>query len=289
MEALTVAERERDQGMQGLKQQMESAVTCAAAAETELGRVVQVEPMKFELKAPRANQLTLKYDELLSNFAFNFKLAPLQLGAVRGQLAETGAAAMATEAGILSAMEEAEAELRKVKESAEWDSRRAAEDMESKEHALGEAVQIEPMQFVLKAPGTRRLKLKYDELLSTFAFESNSRHYSWVACSGGTRRCRRPCAPSAPTSPPPARQGLTLVHFSAQREHFVSHVVGCFCWYQCQKQLRLSKGVDECKPLARGHLPRRARDQPAQTRLAGRRAQHRSREQGPRGADPRQD
>jgi hypothetical protein len=24
------------------------------------------------------------------------------------------------------------------------------------------------------------------------------------------------------------RQGLTLVHFSAQREHFLSHVVGCF-------------------------------------------------------------
>ena len=23
-------------------------------------------------------------------------------------------------------------------------------------------------------------------------------------------------------------QGLTLVHFSAQREHFLSHVVGCF-------------------------------------------------------------
>ena len=25
-----------------------------------------------------------------------------------------------------------------------------------------------------------------------------------------------------------ARQGLTLVHFSAQREHFLSHVLGCF-------------------------------------------------------------
>jgi hypothetical protein len=26
-------------------------------------------------------------------------------------------------------------------------------------------------------------------------------------------------------------QGLTLVHFSAQREHFLSHVVGCFAGF----------------------------------------------------------
>jgi hypothetical protein len=27
------------------------------------------------------------------------------------------------------------------------------------------------------------------------------------------------------------RQGLTLVHFSAQREHFLSHVLGCFAGF----------------------------------------------------------
>jgi len=27
------------------------------------------------------------------------------------------------------------------------------------------------------------------------------------------------------------RQGLTVVHFSAQREHFMSHIVGCFAGF----------------------------------------------------------
>jgi hypothetical protein len=30
-------------------------------------------------------------------------------------------------------------------------------------------VQVEPMKLTLKVPGAKRLKLKYDELLSTFA------------------------------------------------------------------------------------------------------------------------
>jgi len=39
----------------------------------------------------------------------------------------------------------------------------------------GEAVQVEPMKFMLKAPGTSRLKLKYDEPPSNFAFNFNLR------------------------------------------------------------------------------------------------------------------
>jgi hypothetical protein len=31
---------------------------------------------------------------------------------------------------------------------------------------LGEAVQVEPIKPTLKAPGTQRLKLKYDDMLS---------------------------------------------------------------------------------------------------------------------------
>ena len=34
----------------------------------------------------------------------------------------------------------------------------------------GGAVQVEPMKSKLKAPGTKRLKLRYDHLLSIFAF-----------------------------------------------------------------------------------------------------------------------
>jgi hypothetical protein len=46
--------------------------------------------------------------------------------------------------------------------------------------APGEAVQVEPMKFKLKAPGTKRLKLRYDHLLSMFAFNSNLRRYNLV-------------------------------------------------------------------------------------------------------------
>ena len=41
----------------------------------------------------------------------------------------------------------------------------------------GLAVQVEPMTSMLKAPGTKRLKLKYDKLLSSVAFNWNLRRY----------------------------------------------------------------------------------------------------------------
>ena len=37
-----------------------------------------------------------------------------------------------------------------------------------------------PIKPVLKAPGPNRLTLTYDELLSTFAFKYNLRHYTQV-------------------------------------------------------------------------------------------------------------
>ena len=45
--------------------------------------------------------------------------------------------------------------------------------------ALGRAVQVVPIKPTLKPPGTKRLKLKYDELLSNFAFNFNLRRYTW--------------------------------------------------------------------------------------------------------------
>ena len=41
----------------------------------------------------------------------------------------------------------------------------------------GKAVQVEPMKPTLKAPGTKRLTLKYDKLLSSFGFNFNLRRY----------------------------------------------------------------------------------------------------------------
>jgi len=42
------------------------------------------------------------------------------------------------------------------------------------------AVQVDPINPVLKAPGTESLKPRYDELLSNFAFKFNLRHYTTV-------------------------------------------------------------------------------------------------------------
>jgi hypothetical protein len=45
---------------------------------------------------------------------------------------------------------------------------------------LGEAVQVDPFKLMLKPPGTKRLKLNCDELLSTSAFKLKLRRYTWA-------------------------------------------------------------------------------------------------------------
>ena len=40
-------------------------------------------------------------------------------------------------------------------------------------------MQVDPIKPTLKALGIKPLKLKYDELLSSFAFKCNLRRYSW--------------------------------------------------------------------------------------------------------------
>ena len=42
----------------------------------------------------------------------------------------------------------------------------------------GRAVQVDPVRPTLKAPRTKRLKLKYDELLSNVSFNFNLRRYT---------------------------------------------------------------------------------------------------------------
>ena len=43
-------------------------------------------------------------------------------------------------------------------------------------------VQIAPIKPTLKAPGNKRLNLKYDEPVSNFAFKINLRRYMAVEC-----------------------------------------------------------------------------------------------------------
>jgi hypothetical protein len=45
-------------------------------------------------------------------------------------------------------------------------------------HAHGRAVQVDPIKSKLKPPGTKRLKLNCDIVLSTSAFKFNLRRYS---------------------------------------------------------------------------------------------------------------
>jgi hypothetical protein len=49
-----------------------------------------------------------------------------------------------------------------------------------KQTRLGKTVQVYPFKPTLKAPGTKRLKLKYDEPFSKIAFKFNLRRYTWV-------------------------------------------------------------------------------------------------------------
>ena len=42
----------------------------------------------------------------------------------------------------------------------------------------GKAVQLDPIKPTLTAPKSKRLKLKHDELLSTYAFDFNLRRYT---------------------------------------------------------------------------------------------------------------
>ena len=41
-------------------------------------------------------------------------------------------------------------------------------------------MQVDPIKPTLKAPGTKRLKMKHDEPLSNFAFKLNLRRYTEV-------------------------------------------------------------------------------------------------------------
>ena len=45
-------------------------------------------------------------------------------------------------------------------------------------------MQVDPFKPTLKAPGTKRLKLTYDEPVSNFAFKFNLRRYRVVMCVG---------------------------------------------------------------------------------------------------------
>jgi hypothetical protein len=83
-------------------------------------------------------------------------------------------------------------------------------------------VQFEPIKPVLKAPGTKRLILKWDKLLSNVAFTVNLRRYK--QCVFVRSAARRTALPAEFTDglcfnvEQGKGQGLTFVHVRAQLE-----------------------------------------------------------------------
>jgi len=60
-------------------------------------------------------------------------------------------------------------------------------------------VQVEPIKPTLKAPGSKCLKLPYDELLSSFAFKFDLRRYNEAPCPGCEKNMRELyCAQAVP-------------------------------------------------------------------------------------------
>jgi len=72
-------------------------------------------------------------------------------------------------------------------------------------------VQVDPITPTLKAPGTKSLNQTRIKLLSSLALKSKSRRYIQVLLE---ERSRARAAMQ--------RRGLTLVHFSAQCEPFLT-------------------------------------------------------------------
>jgi len=86
----------------------------------------------------------------------------------------------------------------------------------------GKAMQVEPVKPMLKEPGTKRLKLNFVKVLSFTAFNVTT-------CAATTWRARcfaTGCWSRRAPSPTTSRQGLTLVHFSAQRKHILLDTLG---------------------------------------------------------------
>ena len=87
-----------------------------------------------------------------------------------------------------------------------WDEGKGSREASAflEEHGWAVQVQVDLMKSTLKAPGTKRLKLKYDGPLSFFAFEFNLRCYTTGTAAAFAPRSAR--APSTSASGRRSRQ-----------------------------------------------------------------------------------
>ena len=107
----------------------------------------------------------------------------------------------------------------------------------------GKAVQVDPIEPTLKAPGTKRLKLKHDKtafnVASILLSNSTCAATPWPSCAPTTSRGRPALAPS--------RHGLTLVHFSAQRKQYLWDTLGTFNRYMGHNSSQPGHKTVRCK------------------------------------------
>ena len=54
---------------------------------------------------------------------------------------------------------------------------------------IGKAVRVNPIKLTLQAPGNKRMKLKYGELLTDFAFKFNLRRYISATAPSSSSSC----------------------------------------------------------------------------------------------------
>ena len=122
--------------------------------------------------------------------------------------------------------------------------------------AHGGAVQVGPIKPTLKPPGAKRLKRHCDVLLSTVAFKFNLRFYITEtplldrlldALGRGLHSSTFRLNVSAL-----CEMGVHLGLFIGCFRRIFAGIRGCLGCILCQKRLKLSSTVDECKPLALG-------------------------------------
>jgi hypothetical protein len=85
-------------------------------------------------------------------------------------------------------------------------------------------VQVDPVKLISKAPKPKRLKPKYDEMLSIVAFNSSSRHYNTVIKMVlATDMVEHFNSVGQFKTKLASKVGATLVHFSTQLEPCLTH------------------------------------------------------------------
>ena len=122
-------------------------------------------PMKLMLKASGPKRLKLNYEKMFSSFAFRLCFQALL---------SRFAFKLCFQALISSFDTKLCFQFQRVPQQ-----EGCAQELDAARRP-GRAVQVDPIKPALKAPGTKRLKLKYDELLSNLAFKFNLRRYTLV-------------------------------------------------------------------------------------------------------------